>query len=84
MNWITKFLKPKIKSIFKKKASENDDALWTTCSCKNLILKLGDRGVFCSTHSDDPKSTHFSIESFVNANLAKSLLSGETTLHWGT
>lgn len=39
MNWISKYLKPKIKSIFKKKSSENDDTLWTTCSCKNLILK---------------------------------------------
>ncbi len=39
MNWITKFLKPKIKSIFKKKSSETDDSLWATCSCKNLILK---------------------------------------------
>ena len=40
MNWITKFIKPKIKSLFKKR-SLNDDksSLWTTCECKNLIYK---------------------------------------------
>ena len=39
MNWITKFLKPKINSLFKKKSSQSKDTLWTTCSCKNLIYK---------------------------------------------
>ena len=39
MNWITKFIKPKIKSLFEKKSSKTDDNLWTTCSCKNLIYK---------------------------------------------
>jgi acetyl-CoA carboxylase carboxyl transferase subunit beta len=39
MNWITKFIKPKIKSLFKKRASKNDESLWTTCGCKNLIYK---------------------------------------------
>ena len=40
MNWITKFIKPKIKSLFKKKSSENSsEALWTTCGCKNLVYK---------------------------------------------
>lgn len=39
MNWITKFLKPKIKSLFQKKSSETTESLWTTCKCKNLILK---------------------------------------------
>ena len=39
MNWITKFIKPKIKSLFKKKSSNDDDTLWTTCGCKNLIYK---------------------------------------------
>ena len=37
MNWITKFIKPKIKSLFEKKSSKADANLWTTCSCKNLI-----------------------------------------------
>ncbi len=39
MNWITKFIKPKIKSLFKKKFSDNKEALWSTCECKNLIYK---------------------------------------------
>ena len=39
MNWITKFIKPKIKSLFEKKSSKIEGNLWTTCSCKNLIYK---------------------------------------------
>ena len=39
MNWITKFIKPKIKSLFSKKSSEIEESLWTTCGCKNLIYK---------------------------------------------
>ena len=39
MNWITKFIKPKIASLFKKRTSENEEFLWTTCECKNLIYK---------------------------------------------
>ena len=39
MNWITKFIKPKIKSLFKKKLSDSKDSLWTTCECKNLVYK---------------------------------------------
>ncbi len=37
MNWITKFIKPKIKSLFKKRSSNVEENLWTTCNCKNLI-----------------------------------------------
>ena len=39
MNWITKFIKPKIASLFKKKTSDSEHGLWTTCECKNLIYK---------------------------------------------
>ena len=39
MNWITKFIKPKIKSLFKKKTSVNEETLWISCECKNLIYK---------------------------------------------
>ena len=39
MNWITKFIKPKIKSLFKKRSLKNEETLWTTCQCKNLIYK---------------------------------------------
>ena len=39
MNWITKFIKPKIKSLFEKKSSKIEENLWTTCKCRNLIYK---------------------------------------------
>ena len=39
MNWITKFIKPKIAALFKKKTADSDEILWTTCECKNLIYK---------------------------------------------
>ena len=40
MNWITKFIKPKIKSLLKKRSAGGDKTvLWTTCECKNLIYK---------------------------------------------
>ena len=39
MNWISKFIKPKIKSLFEKKSSKTEENLWTTCGCKNLIYK---------------------------------------------
>ena len=39
MNWITKFIKPRINSLFRKRASKNEESLWTTCGCKNLIYK---------------------------------------------
>ena len=39
MNWITKFIKPKIKSLFKKKTSSSDETLWISCEGKNLIYK---------------------------------------------
>ena len=39
MNWITKFIKPKIKLLFKKRSSKVEENLWTTCKCKNLIYK---------------------------------------------
>ena len=39
MNWITKFIKPKINSLFKKRVKKNEETLWISCSCKNLIYK---------------------------------------------
>ena len=38
MSWITKFIKPEIKSLFKKRTVDNQ-TLWTTCGCNNLIYK---------------------------------------------
>ena len=39
MNWISKFIKPKINSLFKKRVLKSEETLWTTCGCKNLIYK---------------------------------------------
>ena len=39
MNWISKFIKPKIKSLFEKRSSKIKENLWTACECKNLIYK---------------------------------------------
>ena len=39
MNWITKFIKPKLKTLFKKQQKNNEESLWTTCSCQQLIYK---------------------------------------------
>ena len=50
MNWITKFIKPKIKSLFKKKTSSSEETLWLSCECKNLIYKEDFRSNFyCCT-----------------------------------
>jgi acetyl-CoA carboxylase carboxyl transferase subunit beta len=55
LNWITKIIKPAIKSLFEKKSSKSDDTLWTTCGCKNLIYKEDLQANFnccpkCGTH----------------------------------
>ncbi|MAJ23349.1 MAG: hypothetical protein CBC24_06065 [Candidatus Pelagibacter sp. TMED64] len=41
MNWISKFIKPKIKSFFKKRPSSDEDSLWIPCggSCQELLYK---------------------------------------------
>ena len=39
MNWISRFLKPKIKSLFEKRSSKEKSTLWTNCTCGELILK---------------------------------------------
>lgn len=55
MNWITKFIKPKIKSLFRKRSFKIEETLWTTCGCKNLIYKEDLKTNFnccpkCGTH----------------------------------
>ena len=37
MNWISKFIKPKLNSLLKK--SSERDALWQNCSCSKLTIK---------------------------------------------
>jgi len=39
MNWITKFIKPRLKTLFKKQPTKYQESLWTTCSCQELIYK---------------------------------------------
>jgi len=40
LNWISKFIKPKIKSLLKKRSAGKDKtALWINCECKSLIYK---------------------------------------------
>ena len=39
MNWINKFIKPKIKKLFKKQSKKDSESLWTTCDCQELIYK---------------------------------------------
>ena len=39
MNWITKFIKPKLKTLFKKQLKKDTESLWTTCGCQELIYK---------------------------------------------
>ncbi len=39
MNWITKFIKPKLKTLFKRQPKKDEEKLWTTCNCQELIYK---------------------------------------------
>ena len=39
MNWITKFIKPRLKTLLKKQPRKDAESLWTTCSCQELIYK---------------------------------------------
>tara|TARA_B100001123_G_C15229885_1_gene994705 strand:- start:567 stop:1490 length:924 start_codon:yes stop_codon:yes gene_type:complete len=55
MNWITKFIKPRIKTLFKRQPKTKGESLWTTCECQQLIYKEDlDKNFFvcpkCETH----------------------------------
>ena len=50
---------------------------------KNLILKLGDRGVFCMTQSVDAKDSYFSIDSFA-ANVVDPVGAGDALLAYAS
>ena len=39
MNWITKFIKPGLKTLLKRQPKGKEDSLWTTCNCQQLIYK---------------------------------------------
>jgi rfaE bifunctional protein kinase chain/domain len=51
--------------------------------CKNLILKLGDRGVFCATQNLDAKDSYFSVDSFA-ANVVDPVGAGDALLAYAT
>ena len=38
-NWITKYIKPKIKSLFKRRSKNTEDSLWVACDCQEPIFK---------------------------------------------
>tara|TARA_B100001057_G_scaffold164191_1_gene164793 strand:- start:4293 stop:5213 length:921 start_codon:yes stop_codon:yes gene_type:complete len=66
MNWISKFIKPKIKSLFKKKTSSSDETLWISCECKNLIYKEDFKTNFycctkCGAHHKLPCKERFKL-----------------------
>ena len=42
------------------------DLLQSSSKCKNLILKLGDRGVFCLSGASRENSTYFSVDTFTS------------------
>ena len=50
---------------------------------RNLILKLGDRGVFCVSEDEDLKDSYFSIDSFAN-NVADAVGAGDALLAYST
>ena len=39
MNWITKFVKTRLKTLLKRQPKAKEDSLWTTCTCQQLIYK---------------------------------------------
>jgi rfaE bifunctional protein kinase chain/domain len=49
----------------------------------NLILKLGDRGVFCMTKSDDAKQSYFSVDSFAGS-VVDAVGAGDALLAYAT
>lgn len=53
------------------------------CGFKNLILKLGERGVFCSTHGQDVLTPAFSVDSFTN-QVVDAVGAGDALLAYAT
>ena len=59
-------------------------ALYDQCQCKNLILKLGDRGVYTSTSADhEDSSSFFVIDSFVD-RVVDAVGAGDALLAYAT
>jgi bifunctional ADP-heptose synthase (sugar kinase/adenylyltransferase) len=54
-----------------------------SCSYNNLILKLGERGIFCLNSDPDSKNAYFSVDSFAN-NVVDAVGSGDALLAYST
>lgn len=50
---------------------------------KNLILKLGDRGIFCATQNENMRDSYFSIDSFA-FNVVDAVGAGDALLAYAT
>ena len=59
------------------------DLLHNICNYKNLILKLGSRGVFCNSISGKNKNLYFSLDSFTE-NVKDPVGSGDALLAYAT
>ena len=57
--------------------------LQDACDYQNLILKLGDRGIFCVNQNTDVKNSYFSIDSFAS-NVVDTVGAGDALLAYAT
>ena len=57
--------------------------LQESAQCKNLILKLGERGIFCASRRADIIDSYFSIDSFAH-NLVDAVGAGDALLAYST
>lgn len=57
--------------------------LQETCNYRNLILKLGERGVFCVAENEELKSPAFSIDSFAS-DVVDAVGAGDALLAYST
>ena len=59
------------------------DLLHTMCNYKNLILKLGPKGIFCNHFSNNNKNSYFSLDAFTE-NVKDPVGSGDALLAYAT
>ena len=57
--------------------------LMEECDYKNLILKLGDRGIFCTNDNPSAKDSYFSVDSLAN-NVVDAVGAGDALLAYAT
>ena len=66
MNWITKFIKPRLKTLLRRQSKKNEEGLWTTCSCQELIYK---EDLLKNLHVCPKCETHHKISSRERFNI---------------